>query len=162
MSFHDNISRASRFFLQPNTYLQITSNALNLSAAHFVILQVHLIVRPLGSTLLPFKTTLQKHRDETSGKPALSHSGADQQNVSLLPLLFLCFPWIEADIVFSLLTSNRYCFCDDIAMSSPPSEYRRPHDPATSERQQRSALAIFGIDESAFETQSDAGSPKGK
>ncbi|RFN44699.1 meiotic activator rim4 [Fusarium flagelliforme] len=45
-------------------------------------------------------------------------------------------------------------------MSSPP-EYRRPHDPATSERQQRSALAIFGIDESAFETQSDAGSPRG-
>ncbi|KAJ4140403.1 hypothetical protein NW768_001764 [Fusarium equiseti] len=40
-------------------------------------------------------------------------------------------------------------------------EYRRPHDPATSERQQRSALAIFGIDESAFETQSDAGSPRG-
>ncbi|KAI1067741.1 hypothetical protein LB507_010487 [Fusarium sp. FIESC RH6] len=45
-------------------------------------------------------------------------------------------------------------------MSSPP-EFRRPHDPATSERQQRSALAIFGIDESAFETQSDAGSPRG-
>ena len=161
MSFHDNISRASHFLLQPNTYLQIASNASNLSAAHLFILQVHLIIRPLGSTLLPFKTTLQKHRDETSGKPALSHSGADQQNVSLLSLLFLCLSWIEADVVFSLLTSDRYCFCDDITMSSPP-EFRRPHDPATSERQQRSALAIFGIDESAFETQSDAGSPRGK
>ena len=39
-----------------------------------------------------------------------------------------------------LLLSFVACYsCDDIAMSSPP-EFRRPHDPAPSERQQRSAL----------------------
>lgn len=92
---------------------------------------------------------------------SLSLSRADPQSISLLSLLFPCLYWIEADVVFLLLTSYRYHSCKTITMSSPP-EYRRPHDPATSERQQRSALAIFGIDESAFETQSDAGLPRGK
>ncbi|KAM0243779.1 hypothetical protein ACHAPO_000639 [Fusarium lateritium] len=44
---------------------------------------------------------------------------------------------------------------------SSPSEYRRPHQPATSNRQLRHAFAEFGIDTSDFETQSDAGSPRG-
>ncbi|CAF3664751.1 unnamed protein product [Fusarium graminearum] len=45
-------------------------------------------------------------------------------------------------------------------MSSPP-DYRRPREPATSNRQLRNAFAAFGIDASNFETQSDAGSPRG-
>ncbi|KAG8671779.1 hypothetical protein FPOAC2_05138 [Fusarium poae] len=45
-------------------------------------------------------------------------------------------------------------------MSSSP-EYRRPREPATSNRQLRHAFAEFGIDASDFETQSDAGSPRG-
>ncbi|GKU02580.1 unnamed protein product [Fusarium langsethiae] len=44
-------------------------------------------------------------------------------------------------------------------MSSPP-EYRRPREPASSNRQLRHAFASFGIDAPDLETQSDAGSPR--
>jgi hypothetical protein len=84
VSFHDNISRASHFLLQPNTYLQITSNASKLSAAHLVVLQALLVIGPLGSTLLPFKTTLQKHHaTKLQSKSTLSLSPEQIHRASL-------------------------------------------------------------------------------